>query len=119
MKFSLREYFDIYKNSYNSIEFTYLEYGLYGDYLKAIKGSSYSAELPLGNLKYEADVYLSTFMCDIGCNVSIDGIRITINFPSTNRYYLLLTAYDTQYLTSFVLDIYEPGLLSVNFNSKS
>lgn len=103
LKFRLHEFSDEYFNSFDSLEFTYLEYGFYGDYLTFVIGNDYSAELPLGELKYFTDVSVTAYMCADPCNLIISGTRITIVDPSSESYCMELIAYAQPYVSCFVL----------------
>ena len=115
LQFSLREYLDIFFSSFNSIEFTYLEYGLYGDYLYAINGHEYSTELPLDQLKYLTDVSLSIYSCQDPCSMTINNTKITISSPSNRTNCLQLIAYKNSYISCFSLILTTQGSLSISF----
>jgi hypothetical protein len=114
LKLVIREYQDEYTSSFDTFEFTFLQFGFYGNYLKAVEGSSYSAALPLGPLAYVPEVVLTPYLCPDPCGIETNNTQVTIKNPANSTYSLSLRVYNTSYITSFTLATYLPQDLQLN-----
>lgn len=95
---------DHYRSSFDTYNLTLLQFGFYGEYLKAISDLNYSAKLPIGELEYLTDVQLKFLSCDLSHEIYIDGLVVTIPKAKSLNCSLELTAFDEKFETFFILE---------------